>query len=187
MSLRSSATHWGLASRLVHWVTLLLLTVTVPLGAFMGDLPKGAAKLRLFALHKSIGITLLALVVLRLAWRLIDRRPLAAPMPAWQARVAAGLYALLYALLFGVPLAGWAMNSAAGFPLQWFGLVNLPALMKADKGLHELFEDLHGWAAWTLVVLVAGHAAMAFKHHFIDHDDTLRSMLPPRRGASGER
>ena len=180
MSLRSTETHWGIASRFLHWVTLLLLLVTVPIGTFMDDLPTGANKVRLFALHKSIGITILGLVVLRVLWRLADRRPLEVPMPMWQSRAARGLQLSLYVLLFAVPLAGWVMNSASGFPLRWFGLVNLPALTSADKGVKALFDDLHAWAAWTLVVLAAGHAVAALKHHFIDKDATLRAMLPLR-------
>jgi cytochrome b561 len=185
MSLRSTETHWSLPSRALHWVTVLLLLVQVPLGAFMDDLPKGAQKVRVFALHKSIGLTILALVLLRVLWRLLDQRPAKVPMPQWQSRASTTLQFMLYVLLFAVPLSGWAMNSAAGFPLQWFGLFNLPALTAADKGLHELLEALHGWFAWTLVVLATGHGAAALKHHFIDKDHTLRAMLPRRRATGG--
>ena len=183
--IRSSDTRWGLPSRTLHWLTVLLITVTVPIGAYMGDLPTGMQKLRVFALHKSIGVTILGLVVLRALWRLVDSRPQKAAMPPWQAQAANTLQLLLYVLLFAVPLCGWAANSAAGFPLQWFGLVNLPSLTAADKARHELLLDVHGWLAWTLVIFATGHGAMALKHHFIDKDHTLRSMLPLPRGKGG--
>jgi cytochrome b561 len=180
MALRSSADHWGLVSRIWHWGTLALLVVIVPLGVYMADLPKGIAKLRLYALHKSIGITILGIVVLRTIWRLVDGRPAEVPMPPWQARAATGLQGALYLLLLGVPLAGWLMNSAAGFPLRWFGIVNLPALMRPDHPLQEVLASVHVYAAWTLVVLACGHAAAAFKHHYVDRDATLLAMLSPR-------
>jgi cytochrome b561 len=85
---------------------------------------------------------------------------------------------LLYALLFAVPISGWVMNSAAGFPLQWFGLFNLPSIAAHDHDLHEFTEDLHEWLFWALVALAAAHAAAAAYHHLFQRDATLVRMLP---------
>jgi cytochrome b561 len=178
MTVRSTTIEWGGVSRLLHWATFVLLTVLVPLGAYMADLPRSATKLRLYALHKSIGLTLFALVVLRVAWRLTERRPQLPAMPAWQRRAATVTHIALYVLMLAVPLAGWLFNSASGFPLQWFGLVNLPALASADPTLKSIAHELHEDGAWLLVGVVALHAAAAFKHHFIDRDYTLASMVP---------
>ncbi len=178
MPLRSTATSWGAVTRLFHWGMLLLIIGGISVGLYMTDLPMSPQKLRVYALHKSVGLTLLGLAVLRLLWRLGERRPAAAPMPAWQERAASATHVLLYGLMFAIPLSGWLFNSAAGFPLQWFHLVNLPALVAADPALKVLARTAHGFGVLLLVVISAVHAAAALKHHFIDRDRTLRAMLP---------
>jgi cytochrome b561 len=175
---RSTATTWGAVTRLFHWAMLLLFIAMVSIGFYMTDLPLGPRKLRVYGLHKSIGLTLLGLAGLRLLWRLGERRPVLPPMPVWQARAAAATHVLLYVLMFVIPLSGWLYNSAAGFPLQWFHLVNLPALTAADPGLKALAKEIHEAGVFTLIAIVLLHAAAALKHHLIDRDGTLRSMLP---------
>ena len=88
------------------------------------------------------------------------------------------MHAALYVLLFAVPISGWVMNSAAGFPLQWFGLFNLPSIAPHDRDLHELAESMHEWLFWALVALAAAHAAAALYHHLFQRDATLARMLP---------
>jgi cytochrome b561 len=156
----------------------LLLLAMVAFGLYMTGLPLGVRKLKLYALHKSFGILVLGLAVLRVLWRLRVTRPPAVPMPAWQSWAAGAAALALYALMFLIPLSGWLFNSAAGFPLRWFGLVNLPHLVAANATLKPLARDLHEALAWTLVVLVALHAAAAVKHHLVDRDHTLYAMLP---------
>jgi len=180
MTLRSTANGWGPVTRAFHWGMLLLFVGTVCVGYYMTDLRMGPAKLKIYALHKSVGITLLGLAVLRLLWRLGERRPALPPMPAWQARAAGGVHVLLYALMFLIPLSGWLYNSASGFPLQWFRLVNLPALSGADPQLKALAKAIHETGVATLIGVVVLHAAAALKHHFMDKDATLRLMLPSR-------
>ena len=188
MTLRSTASRWGTVSRFFHWGMFLLLAGMVPFGLYMTTLPLGVPKLRMYALHKSVGLTLLALAGARLLWRSAERRPLSPPMPPWQARAATAAHVVLYALMFAVPLTGWLFNSAAGFPLQWFGWLNLPALTQQNPALKSLARELHETGVWVLVGVVALHAAAAIKHHFIDHDRTLSQMLPgvkpPANGAN---
>jgi len=182
MPVRSTATDWGAVTRLFHWGMLLLFIGIISVGFYMTDLPLSPKKLNVYALHKSIGLTLLALAVLRLLWRLGERRPASPPMPAWQERVAAATHVLLYVLMFVIPLSGWLYNSAAGFPLQWFHLVNLPALCASNPGLKVLAKELHVAGVLCLIAIVALHAAAALKHHFVDHDRTLLAMLPRAGG-----
>ena len=185
MSLRSTPNRWGTLEWLFHWVMAAGLAFMVGLGLWMSDLPLGMRKLNVYALHKSIGITLLALAALRLIWRTQDSRPIPAPgQPAWQLKAAGATHGLIYVLLFAIPLSGWLYNSAAGFPLHWFNLVNLPKLAGTDPALKATAHEIHETAAWLLVALVALHAAGALKHHFIDRDNTLRAMLP---GSTGPR
>ena len=181
MELRSTDERWGGVTRLLHWAMALIIAGQIGLGWYMTDLPRGVPKLKLYALHKSFGLTLLMLAVLRLLWRLMEQRPVLPAMPAWQARGATLTHAALYALLFAVPLSGWLFNSAAGFPLQWFGLVSLPALTGANTVLKETARAIHENAVTVLLVLLALHAGAAIKHHFLDRDRTLMSITPGLR------
>ncbi len=179
MTLKNPEQHWGAVSQSLHWLIVLLLLAQGTVGLLMGDMARGPDKIAVYALHKSVGITLLALAVARLLWRLYAGRPAPVPgTPSWQERAASAMHAALYVLLFAVPISGWVMNSAAGFPLQWFGLFNLPSIAPHDRDLHELAESMHEWLFWALVALAAAHAAAALYHHLFQRDATLARMLP---------
>lgn len=178
---RPPAARWDPLAQALHWLMALGLVGLFGVGLWMTGLPLGMRKLNVYALHKSVGLTLLALAAVRLAWRAVSARPGAAPgVPRWQTLAARGVHALIYVLLFAIPLSGWLYNSAAGFPLRWFRVANLPALAAPDPELKALAHSLHEAGAWTLAVLVALHAAAALKHHFVDRDRTLLAMLPAR-------
>jgi cytochrome b561 len=187
MQFRSTVDGWGAILRTFHWVMVLLIAVMVPLGLYMTGLPLGVGKVRVYALHKSIGLVVLGLALLRLLWRASETRPTLSPMPDWQARAAKAVSIALYALLFAVPLSGWLFNSAAGFPLSWFGLVNLPGLTAANPTLKPIARELHATFVWVLLAVVTLHAAGAFKHHFVDRDRTLSLMLPWLKSPEGRR
>ena len=157
----------------------MLIVVQGAIGLSMVELGTTPTKVKVFALHKSIGLTVLALVLLRLAWRLGQRTPREPPGPRWQ-RVAARIsHVLLYLLLLALPLSGWLFNSAANFPLSWFGLVRVPSLTHGyEPALKALAHGAHEFLFWLLAVLVAVHAAAALWHHFGQRDDVLRRMLP---------
>ncbi len=179
MPLKNTREEWGSVSKALHWLVVVLVLAMAWIGLTMGDLPNGPDKIATYALHKSIGISILALIVVRLAWRLYAGTPGAVPgTPGWQERIASLTHWALYVLLLAMPLSGWVLNSAAGFPLQWFGQANLPAIVGKDQGLHELAEEVHELLFWTLVVLVVAHAAAAFYHHLFKRDATLARMLP---------
>lgn len=179
MTLKNSTDRWGGISQLLHWTIAILILVMAYLGLTMGDLPNGPGKIQTYALHKSIGITILALVVLRVLWRLYAGAPHPVPgSPRWQERIAALTHAAIYLLLFAIPISGWILNSAAGFPLQWFHLFNLPHIVGENHGLHELAEEAHEIMFWILAFLVVAHAGAAFYHHLFQRDSTLARMLP---------
>jgi cytochrome b561 len=179
MTIKNTPDRWGSISQLLHWVMLAMILTMAYLGLTMGDLPNGPDKIQTYALHKSIGLTILALVVLRLLWRMYAGTPHPVPgTPAWQERIASLTHWAIYGLLFAIPISGWVVNSAAGFPLQWFHLFNLPAIVGKDHDLHELAEDAHEIMFWALVGLVAAHAGAAFFHHIFQRDTTLARMLP---------
>lgn len=181
MTLRNTPERWGAISQGLHWLTVLLIIAIASIGLTMGELPAGITKIRVYALHKSLGLTLLALVLVRIAWRTYAGAPPPVPgMPRWQARVADISHWSLYALMLFMPLTGWWLNSTAGYPLQWFGLVDLPAIAATNEARHELGESLHEAGFWVLATLVAVHAGAALWHHFVQRDATLMRMLPGR-------
>ncbi|HVR81771.1 MAG TPA: cytochrome b [Luteimonas sp.] len=182
MSLKNSVERWGHVSQLLHWLIVVLIVVMAYLGLTMTDLANSPHKIRVYDLHKSIGLSILVLVSLRLLWRAYAGAPRTLPgVPTWQARVAAFTHGALYALLFAVPISGWVLNSAAGFPLRWFNLVNLPSIAAKGEALQTLAKDWHEFLFWALIVLSLAHAAAAVYHHLFQHDATLARMLPQRR------
>lgn len=181
MPLKSDTTHWGSLAKFFHWAVVLLILTQATIGLVMVELPKRPNVIPVYSFHKSLGLTILALAVLRLAWRAFDRRPVdVAGMPTWQTLGARCGHALLYVLLFAVPLSGWLFDSASSLrPLYWFDLFQVPSLTGGkDDAIKPIAEAAHEWLFWTLALVAAGHAAMALVHHFINRDETLRRMLP---------
>ena len=179
MTLKNTDERWGPVSQALHWTIVLLILGQGIVGLVMTELRNSPGKVEVYALHKSVGLTLLALALLRLLWRWYAGTPRHVPgMPRWQQRAADLSHYGLYALLFAIPLSGWVLNSAAGFPLQWFGLFSVPAITGKDHALHELAEELHEWLFWGLVALALVHASAAVHHHLFRRDATLARMLP---------
>jgi len=136
MPLKNTRDQWGSVSKSLHWLVVLLILLMAWIGLRMGDMPNGPDKIASYALHKSVGISILALVLVRIGWRWYAGAPEGLPgTPRWQERIASLTHLALYALLLAMPLSGWILNSASGFPLQWFGLVNLPAIAGKDHDL----------------------------------------------------
>ncbi len=177
MTFRNTTRAWGSLSKSLHWIIVLLILVQ-PLIANYADSLSGPAKIGPLSLHKSIGITILALAIIRLVWRWANPVPSTGELKTWE-RVLAGLsHLLLYALIFAMPLTGWMMSSARNFPVSWFNLVQLPNLVEPNRGTYDLMHDLHGTLFAALVVVALLHIAGALKHHFIDKNHVLKRMLP---------
>lgn len=177
MAPRNRPDTWGRTSLLLHWLTALLILLLAGLGLWMTELAPSLFKLKVYALHKSLGLTVLGLSVLRLAWLVVGGRPAALPGPRWQRALATVSHAGLYGLLLLVPLSGWWYNSTAGFPLRWFGVGPLPALGAADALLKPLARDRHAWLFYALAALVLLHVAAALWHHLHRRDASLARML----------
>ncbi|MGA9341398.1 MAG: cytochrome b [Rhodanobacteraceae bacterium] len=186
MALRSDAAHWGSLAKVFHWLIVLAILVQGSVGLIMVNLPRRPSIIPVYSFHKSLGLTILALALLRIVWRILDRRP-APPsaMPRWQVIAARASHVLLYVLLFAVPLSGWLFDSTASLrPLFWWGIIRMPNLTGGPlPAWKEAAANLHATLFWTLFAVAALHAAAALKHHLIDRDDVLRRMLPDRRDA----
>jgi cytochrome b561 len=169
----------------LHWLTALLILCTIPLGMIMSDLKLSPLKLQLYSYHKWIGVTVLLLVLVRLAWRISHKPPaLQADLPLWQQRAAHAVHNLLYLLMLCLPVSGWLMSSAKGVPVVYLGLLQLPDLVSKDKALGKLLETMHELLSYILLLLLALHLAAVIQHHFIDRDDTLSRMLPQLKRTS---
>jgi cytochrome b561 len=188
MALRNSTRRWGAVSQLLHWLIVILIIAQVTLASLANELPPGVRKLALLARHKSVGITILILAILRLLWRWANPSPaLPQTLKPYEATLARVTHVLLYVLLFAMPLSGWTMSSARGFPVSWFGFFTLPDLVPKNKALYEALVTTHDTLAWLLGAVVALHVAAALKHHFWLRDDTLTRMLPNLSGGDSKR
>lgn len=179
MPWRNSEAQWGHVARLLHWSVAVLVIGLAVVGLLMQELPNSLFKLKVYAWHKSFGLTVLALVVLRLCWRFVDPRPpYPASMPRWQQRLSDAAHGLMYVLLLAMPLSGWLYNSASNFPLRWFDLAKVPPLLAANPDLKPVFLAAHQYGFYLLGLLFAVHVGAALHHHFVKRDATLARMLP---------
>ncbi len=181
MALNNDPQRYGAVAQALHWAIVVLVIVQVTLALLADDLPRGVEKLMLVTRHKSFGITILALVILRLVWRLLNQPPPLPPMARWQRVAAQVSHWGMYALLLAMPLSGWMMSSSANYPVSWFGLFQLPDLVSPSKPLGELMHELHETFAILLLTLIGVHIAAALKHQFWDRDGLLWRMLPFKR------
>lgn len=170
---------WSPAFKLFHWGTVALMLALFVLGWMAVAYPLSPAKLALFKWHKSLGLLLLAWVVLWLAWRAMHRAPpLPEHMPRYQTWATYLAHGVLFAVMAAMSLSGWIINSASNFPLMWFGLFRVPQIVQADKGIESQAELVHLALSWTLLGVLVIHIAAALWHHFVHGDDVLRRMLP---------
>ena len=176
MQLRNSPTGYGLIARCLHWLVAALIVYQYVLAE------RAAAatlfqRLGILATHKSVGISILLLVLVRLAWRLSGPQPAAPPgEPPLRHALARISHGLLYALTVALPLSGWLMSSAANTPVSYFGLLTLPDLVPPSEAWMDRLVLIHVSLFWLLASLVTIHSAAALYHHFVLRDDVLRRM-----------
>ena len=182
MTLKNTSDRWGGVSQLLHWTIAILIVLIGIVGLVMGELPRSPKYFWVYTAHKSLGLTVLALVLVRIGWRLYAGAPRPVPgTPRLQALLASATHGAIYLLILALPLSGWIYDSANALrPFRWFGLVEVPKLVAPDEALAASAHGAHEWLFWLLMALVAGHAGAALYHHFIQRDATLARMLPRR-------
>lgn len=176
---RDESTRYGTTAIVLHWLVGLAVIVMIVLGWTMLAIPKNPVGPRVaaFNLHKSIGTTILLLMLARVIWRATHSPPAFPPMPLWQARAARINHTLLYVCLFVMPIAGFTASSFSGRPIVYFGYA-LPILAGKNDSAAQVFYAIHFVTSWILIALIALHIAAALKHQFIDRDGLLRRMWP---------
>jgi len=177
MMWRNTGERYGAVARVLHWTIAILIISTLFIGLILDDV-SGPAKFALFRWHKSFGITVLALATIRILWRFTNIHPSKlSTHAAWEKFLATITHFLLYFAMIAMPLSGWLMSSAKGVKVSVYGLLTLPDLIAVNKPLGHLLNEFHVYLGWSLIGLIALHAAGAVKHHFLDRDETLRRML----------
>ena len=160
----------------------ILIIALAGLGLYMVTLPDvgfDTKKMTLILYHKEFGLLVLALVVVRLGWRLTNKLPqLVAHLPDWQKIAARFVHLSFYALMFALPISGWLMSSAAAIPVSLFGLFTLPDFVPHDEYLFQRLIEIHKWLGYGLIFFTFVHVGAALRHHFVFEDDTLRRILP---------
>lgn len=176
--MKNTESTYGSVAKAFHWSLFLIFGFLIVVGNILAAMPKGSEKLQAAGMHKSFGLIVLVLVLVRLGWRLINETPKPPQeTPAIQNFLAEAMHWGLYALMLAQPLAGILMSQAAGQPVSFFGLFELPTLLEQGPTLAEFFRGAHG-VVWILLVLaVFGHAGAGLYHHFIKKDDVLRRMI----------
>jgi cytochrome b561 len=173
---RNSREYWGRVSRWLHWSMVLLILTAVILGWWAKTASLSPLKLDLFVWHKSVGMLILLLVVLRLLWRMANVTPELLSATPLERRAARLLQGGLYVLMVLIPLSGWVITSAAHIPVRVFWLLPLPPLVAADKHLALLAKQVHATCLVIFMLLLLLHIAAAFRHHFILRNHILKRM-----------
>lgn len=161
----------------LHWLIAVLVVAQFSFGWWMQQIPKSPPGMRAgaFNLHKSVGLTILALMLVRLAWRLAHRPPALPAMPRWQARLARATHAGFYVLLIALPVTGYIGSSFSGYPVKLFG-ITLPSWAPRNDAVKEWMSAAHLAIGWALAVAFVLHVAGALKHALVDRDGILRRM-----------
>lgn len=168
--------NWHWLNKVFHWLMALFILTALTLGLWSQYIDDVLLKTNIILAHKSIGITVLVLALCRLYWRLHVVAPSHTEHHILERFAASLTHVLLYILMIALPLSGWLMSNYAAYPMSWFGLVELPAMVSPDKAMAELAHEAHELMGWVLIGLLALHIAGALKHHAIDKDDVLTGM-----------
>ncbi|SCZ57412.1 cytochrome b [Thiohalomonas denitrificans] len=179
MQWRNDTTRYGLAAVLMHWLVALTVFGLFGLGLWMTGLTYYDQWYQLGPWwHKSIGVSLFLLVLVRLGWRALNPQPVPLPSHArWEHRLAKTMHGLLYLLLFAIMISGYLISTADGRSLEVFGWFAIPATLHGIEHQEDIAGTIHLTLAITLVALASLHALAALKHHFLDRDRTLMRML----------
>ena len=179
----SRTDHYPATSKLLHWLIAACVLTTAPVAIAMGRVAQGPTQDSLYNLHKSLGVLIFILMILRVINRFAVGAPIADPkIEPWQKTVSAVVHSSIYVLLVAMPIAGYIANSAFGAPTPFFGLFNLPPIVGKSEPLSTQLFTIHRYAGWLLIALVLMHVGAALFHTFIRRDNVINRMLPRALG-----
>jgi cytochrome b561 len=178
IAMRAGEPAYTVTARTLHWITAVLVVIQIPLGLLVVNLELGSWKEPLYNLHKSIGATLIPIVLFRLFYRLTHPpAPLPPDVPEFQRVAAHGLHWTLYTLLIVQGLLGWIGTSAYPAPIPVFGLFEMPHIWREDRALSDMLFAAHRFVGIALAFLLVGHIGAALFHHFVQKDRVLMRMV----------
>jgi cytochrome b561 len=176
--LKNDAHRYGAISQSLHWLIACCLAGMLAMG-FLMDEVSGELKPWLIGVHKSIGMTLLFLVMVRFVWRLLNVSPSAPETLSPLMQKAAHLaHYVLYGVMVAMPISGWLMSSAFGRSVDYFGWFTIPDMIAKDRYVGMVMKESHEWIAFAMIGLVLAHAGAALYHHYVYKDNVLARMLP---------
>lgn len=171
---------YGIVSRVFHWVTFILVLITVPVALTMTRLDRGALQDTLFIIHKGLGPFILVVVLLRLAWRIFNPPPpLPADIPVLQRNVSQMVHAGLYTALIVMGTSGYVRVTTGGFPLEWLRAIGIPPLLPKMEEVSKVAQAIHASAIVVLAALILVHVAAATYHGLLRRDGVISRMWPP--------
>lgn len=173
----NSNSQYGLITKILHWLLCILIIVQATGGLLFDEMSK-ALRSTIMPYHKSLGLLILLIVVLMILLRLFTPKPAwPVSMPKWERFAAKAGHAVLYLCLLIMPLSGWLMSTAAGWPPYFFGLGPIPMPgIPLDKALAGIASNVHSVVIWVLIVIAAIHIIAALRHHFFEKDNVLKNM-----------
>jgi cytochrome b561 len=170
-------------SKWLHWLVALAVLTAIPVGLILPYLQPGPAQDGFYNMHKSFGVLILILMILRIINRFVTGAPAAEPgLAPWKRALSSAVHGLLYVLLIVQPLVGYSANSAFGATTPFFGLFQIPALIAKNDSLSAQLFTVHRWIGITIAALAVMHIAAALQHYFIEKDGVLQRMLPRALG-----
>lgn len=167
-------------ARILHWVVALMVIALLPIGSIMTQqgLQRSTQDL-LFIMHKNGGVIVLALMVLRLAWRLaVPPTPMPASVPEWQEKASSWMHKALYFMLFFMALTGYIRVRAGGFPVEMLDAMGLPPLVPRNETLAGLAKSAHFYGRFVLLALILVHVLAALQHALIKKDEVFGRIWP---------
>jgi cytochrome b561 len=177
--------HYPATSKLLHWAVAICVLTTAPVAITMIRLDEGPTRDMLYNFHKSLGVLILILMILRLINRLAVGAPIAEPgIERWQKTASTVVHTSFYVLLLAMPIVGYIANSAYGASTPFFGLFDVPPIVDKNESLATPLFAIHRAVGWLLIILVLTHVSAALYHHFVRGDHVLQRMLPRAIGGS---
>ena len=173
----NTASSYGLISRANHWISAFVFIGLIALGIYMHELEDSPEKFQLYDLHKSLGVGLFLLMILRLMWLKVNPNPAQLSKNKFENVLGHAVKGILYLAMIMLPISGWLMSNSAGYDVSFFSLFTLPNLVGENETIHEIAEAIHGTMGPLMIIVILLHVAGALKHHFVYKDETLLRML----------
>ena len=176
MDTKNTTEEWSWLSKLFHWLTALLVFIQIPLGFYAESLRLSPLKIDVFVWHKSLGMLVFLLVIVRLLWRIKSTIPIALATSRLQKILASAAHGILYGLMLALPLSGWVTSSASNFPVKLFWLIPLPSIVGPDDALKSIAAEVHEICVFVLIAILIVHIGAALRHQLMLGDNALKRM-----------